>query len=902
MGMLENVSPAWLENQYRLWKSAPESVSEDWRLFFAGFELGAVSPAPAAGVSREEARKNSAVQSLIYRYRDIGHLVACTDPLSPCTLEHPLLSLSTFGLDHDDLDKTFLPRRFLKEEATLKEILRVLRNTYCGPIGVEFTHIQDPEERQWLIDRMEPIENRPSFSRDQKVRIYNKLKQAALFERTIHRRYPGQTRFSLEGGDVLIPLLDHLVLSASSLGITDLVMGMAHRGRLNVLANIFNMLYERIFAQFVDNQEFGVVGEGDVKYHIGYATELPMPGGKSMHLTLASNPSHLEAIDPVVEGKCRARQDRIGADGAKRVLPLLIHGDAAFAGQGVVAETLNLSQLAGYGTGGTLHIVHNNQIGFTTAPADARSSLYATDVAKMVRAPVFHVYGDAPEAVLHAGQLALEYRNRFGKDVVVEIICYRRYGHNEGDEPYFTQPLMYQRIKERPPLDALYEAELLEAGFDEDELKGIERDINECISLSFAKAASYRDERPSWKRERPTYPTTSPRSVVSKSELLEIASALSTVPEGFTPHPKVAALLQKRFDVVQKGEGVDWGRAESLAFGTLLREGISVRLSGQDVRRGTFSHRHATIFDQKTGTPYNRFEPVAEKGAAFRAYDSMLAEFSIMGFDYGYSLEAPETLTIWEAQYGDFANGAQVVIDQFLASGEAKWEQPSNLVLMLPHGYEGQGAEHSSARIERFLSLCAMDNMQLVTPTTPAQLFHVLRKQMKQEFLKPLVLFTGKSLLRNPRCVSSLDELADGSFQTVLPDPADPAEIEEVLVCSGKVYYDLLEQKAEGKGEGIAVVTVEQLYPYPVDALAEVLGRYPAGTRFTWVQEEPRNMGGWNFYAPILAGIAGSAPRYVGRPDTAAPASGSHRMDRIEQGRIVAEALRIDPSPPRPSS
>ncbi|UFS71505.1 2-oxoglutarate dehydrogenase E1 component [Geomonas sp. RF6] len=893
MGMLDNVSPAWIEHQYRLWKSAPDSVPEDWRLFFAGFEFGAVTPAPeGAPLTRDDALKHSAVQSLIYRYRDIGHLLACTDPLSPCILEHPLLSLSAFGLDNEDVEKTFHTRRFFKQSATLKEIVQVLRTTYCGSIGVEFMHIQDPDERQWLIDRMEPVGNRSVFTPEQRLRILNKLKQAAIFERTIHKRYPGQTRFSLEGGDVLIPMLDHLVYSCTTLGITDMVVGMAHRGRLNVLANVFNMHYETIFAQFVDNREFGIVGEGDVKYHIGYATELTLPGEKKIHLTLASNPSHLEAINPVVEGKCRARQERLGESGGKRVLPLLIHGDAAFAGQGVVAETLNLSELAGYTTGGTLHIVLNNQIGFTTLPADARSSIYATDVARMVRAPVFHVYGDDPEAVLHAAELALAYRDRYGKDVVVEVICYRRHGHNEGDEPYFTQPVMYEQIKARPPLHAIYEAELLEEGYDEEDLKGMESEINECISLSVEKASGAADERPSWKRDRLVYPKTPAASSVPRETLSRIAQSLSTIPERFSPHPKVAALLQKRLEVVERGEGLDWGTAESLAFGTLLGEGISIRLSGQDVRRGTFSHRHATIFDQKSGVAFNRFERVAAQGAAFRAYDSALAEFAVLGFEYGYSLESPEGLTIWEAQYGDFANGAQVVIDQFIASGEAKWEQPSNLVLMLPHGYEGQGAEHSSARIERFLSLSASDNVQLVTPTTPAQLFHVLRKQMKQSFLKPLVLFTPKSLLRNPLCVSSLDELASGSFQSILADPADPSTIDSVLVCSGKIYYDLLEQKVQGKGEGTALVRIEQLYPYPDEALREVLGRYHRGTAFTWVQEEPRNMGAWNFLRNILADILGSTPRYVGRPETAAPASGSHRMDRLEQGRIVAEALQ----------
>jgi 2-oxoglutarate dehydrogenase E1 component len=901
MGMLDNVSPLWIETQFTLWKNEPEKLSEEWRAFFTGFELGGGAgelpgAAPlAAPLAAADALKHSAVQSLIYRYRDIGHLLACTDPLSPCKMDHPLLSLSAFDLDPSDLDKTFHIRRFMKQSATLKEIVQTLRSTYCGSTGVEFMHIQDPGERQWLIDRMEPNCNRGDFSREQRLRILRKLKETAFFERQLQKKFPGQTRFSLEGGDVLIPLLDAAVRKAASLGVSDVVLGMPHRGRLNVLVNIFGMPYENMFAEFADNVEYGVVGEGDVKYHKGFSADFKLSDNQAIHLTLTANPSHLEAIDPVVEGKCRARQDRLGEGGEGRVLPVLLHGDAAFAGQGVVAETLNLSQLAGYRTGGTLHIVLNNQIGFTTAPADARSSLYATDVAKMVRAPVFHVYGDDPEAVLHATELALAYRDNFRKDVVVEVICYRRHGHNEGDEPYFTQPIMYEQIKLRPQMHALYEAELLADGFSEAELKGIEAEVVEQIQKSTERSAVTLESAflAQWSGRKPGLAKEPVATAVAQATLVEIAEKLSVIPEGFSPHPKVAQLLARRREAVLKGGPLDWGSVETLAFATLLNQGIPIRLSGQDVRRGTFSHRHTALLDQQNGSTYLPLAGVARAGASFRAFDSMLAEYSVLGFDYGYSLEAPGALTIWEAQYGDFANGAQVIIDQFIASGEAKWERSSGLVLMLPHGYEGQGAEHSSARMERFLALSAADNMQIVYPSTPAQLFHVLRRQMLQSFRKPLVLFTPKSLLRHPHCVSTLNDLVTGGFREVIADPMDPGSVQQVLICTGKIFYDVSERILKDQIKGTALLRVEQLYPLAIDLLREELARYPKGTHFSWVQEEPRNMGAWRAIRNPLAELLGAEPRYVGRPDAAAPASGSHRLDRVEQERIIHEALQI---------
>ena len=892
MGFIHNVSPEWIEELYHLWLKSPEQVDAEWRDFFAGFELGRES---AECLAPEWALKQSAVQSLIHRYRDVGHLLACTDPLSPCRIDHPLLSLAALGLEESDLDKVFHTRRFYKKSAPLREIIQVMRETYCRSIGVEFMHIQEPSERQWLIDRMEPVRNRPSLSREEKLAILAKLQEATLFEDFLHKRYLGQKRFSLEGGETVIPLLHTLVRRGAKAGIRDIILGMSHRGRLNVLANVFHEPYENIFAEFEDNVEYGVIGEGDVKYHRGYSTDARLPGGAQVHLSLAFNPSHLEAVDPVVEGKSRAKQDRCGRDGKKLVLPILIHGDAAFAGQGMVAETLNLSQLEGYGTGGTIHLVLNNQIGFTTLPVDARSTAYATDVAKMLMAPIFHVHGENPEAAVHAANLALEYRQAFGRDVVVEVICYRRHGHNEGDEPYFTQPLMYEKIKERPLVYEIYQEELLGEGGDAAEIREMAARISTRLEEAarrkpVAAESGYQGVWSAIKREYAPGPV---ETGVAEENLLELAEMLARIPDGFTPHRKVAELLRRRHEAVAKGEGIDWGNGETLAFATILRDGVSVRLSGQDSRRGTFSHRHSTLYDQVTGERYTPLAGAAVQGAEFRAFDSMLSEAAVLGFEYGYSVESPESLTIWEAQFGDFANGAQVVIDQFIVSGETKWERASGLVMLLPHGYEGQGPEHSSARIERFLQLCADNNIQVTYPSTPAQFFHLLRRQVKEPFRKPLIVFTPKGLLRLPRCVSSLPEFAAGSFREVIPDEADPEKVRAVLLCSGKLYFDLLERQERDRRDDIALIRVEQLYPLRTDFLGEVMASFRHVENFAWVQEEPDNMGAWNFMRRNLAPLLGKEPRYVGRPAAPAPATGSHRLHKEEQEKIVEEAFSI---------
>ena len=892
-GLLANISEKWLESLYLTWRNDPLALPGEWQHFFSGFELGnhaAGRPAEPVG-SQTASLKLSAVQSLIYRYRSVGHLLACTDPLSPCLLEHPLLALAAFDLDEADLDTVFATRRFHKPAAALREIVAVLRDTYCHAIGVEFMHIQEPDRRQWLIDRMEPCRNRPDFPAPEKLHVLQKLHEAALFEAFLHRRFVGQKRFSLEGGEMLIPVLDAIVRGCPAAGIRDVVFGMPHRGRLNVLANIMGKPFENIFAEFRDAGSLGFVGDGDVKYHKGHSADVQVSDG-NVHLTMAANPSHLEAVNPVVEGKCRARQDRYGAAGAKQVLPLLIHGDAAFAGQGSIMEVLNMSRLAGYATGGTLHVVLNNQIGFTTMPREARSTHYATDVAKMLSCPIFHVQGEQPEAALHAARLALAYRQEFGCDVVLELICYRRHGHNEGDEPAFTQPLLYRGIAERPPVNRIYADVLAGEGVPLAELEQIERRVTERLetALGLEPQAAVIGYKQQWNSVEGGYRAEKVASGVAVERLQLLARRLAEMPPGFVPHPKVSALLQKRFDAVLNGTGVDWGGAETLAYATLLEEGVSVRISGQDSQRGTFNHRHCVLHDINTGQTQMPLGKIGGDKARFQAWNSLLSEFGVLGFEYGYSLETPRALTIWEAQFGDFANGAQVIIDQFISSGETKWNRASGLVLLLPHGYEGQGAEHSSARIERYLQLCANDNMLLAYPSTPAQMFHLLRRQVRHSFRKPLIVFTPKSLLRHPQCVSSLAELAEGSFAEILADESELSRARRVLLCSGKIYYELLEERDKRQAEDTAVIRIEQLYPLRSDILLGLLDRVPDGADCVWVQEEPENMGAWRFMQPLLA-KSGRRFRFAARPEDCCPAVASHHLHASQQSTIVRMAF-----------
>jgi 2-oxoglutarate dehydrogenase E1 component len=892
MDFLHNVSPEWLERHYQLWREAPEEVDAQWQAFFAGYELGGTAP---TALPTADSLKQSGVQSLIYRYRDIGHLLACTDPLSPCRVDHPLLTLDAFGLDEGDLNRVFHTRRFYQKSATLAEILKVMQETYCRAIGVEFMYIQEPAERQWLIDRMEPVRNRPSLTVDEKLIILGKLMEGTLFEEFLQRRFPAQKRFSLEGGEALMPLLEEVVQWGARQGITEMVLGMPHRGRLNVLTGIFQKPFQNIFAEFQDNIQHGVVGEGDVKYHKGFSCDRTFADGSVMHLIIAANPSHLETVDGVVEGKSRSRQERLGPEGPRRLLPVLIHGDAAFSGQGVVAEVFNLSQLDGYGTGGTLHIVINNQIGFTTLPEEARSSRYATDVAKLVEAPIFHVHGEEPEAVIHACRLAIDFRLEFGRDVVIEIICYRRHGHNEGDEPYFTQPLMYQKIHDRPPAYRLYAERLMAEGIEQEVVDGLAADINRCLQESEDKEYEPLDLgfAGDWRGIERSFSFLQVKTGVAGATLRDLAGIITRLPEGFHPHPKIASLLAKRLESVESGERIDWGTAEALAFASLIREGTRVRLSGQDSRRGTFNHRHSFIYDQETGAAAVPLAKVGREPRMFRVHDSMLSEYAVLAFEYGFSSAFPEGLTIWEAQFGDFANGAQVVIDQYIAAGETKWDRVSGLVMYLPHGFEGQGAEHSSARIERYLQLCADNNLQICTPSTPAQLFHLLRRQVHQPFRKPLIVFTPKSLLRHPDSVSALSELENGFFREVIADPADPGGVTTVCLCSGKIYVELRErQAAEGRND-VALVRLEQLYPLHGELLGELLEPYRNVKRAVWAQEEPANMGAWSWLRPQLADILGREPEYIGRPAAPSPATGSHRTHKEEQEKIIQELFGL---------
>jgi 2-oxoglutarate dehydrogenase E1 component len=887
-----------LEAQYQRWRTDPGSVEDSWRLFFEGFELGQRQAPAASGAQANIIR-------LIDAYRDLGHLLARLDPLSDARTSHPLLELSEFGLSERDLDTTFDTSHFLGlPQATLRELLAALRKTYCGTIGVEYMHIQDTRIRRWLQERMEPRRNQPQLPKRQKFRTLLELHFAELFEKFLHTRYVGQKRFSLEGAETLIPVLDAIAEKAADGGMREITLGMAHRGRLNVLANIIGKPYEEIFHEFEDNYlPNSRDGDGDVKYHLGFAADRTSARGQHIHLSLTPNPSHLEAVDPVVEGRTRAKQLVFGDHERTLGMPLLIHGDAAFAGQGLVAETLNLSQLVGYRTGGTIHVIINNQIGFTTAPSDARSTLYCSDVAKMIEVPIFHVNGEDPEAAVYVSELALDFRQTFHKDVVIDMYCYRRHGHNEGDEPSFTQPLMYAKIKDRPSLSEVYtETLILRGDLTVEETEAITREFQTKMQAAVEEVKSgprhigMRGYGGRWSAMARQYSHAPVNTGVPHETLLRITEAMATTPEGFAVHPKIARLLESRLQDMKDQKPVDWAFAESLAFGSLLLEGTSIRLSGQDSRRGTFSQRHAVLYDYHNGEPYFPLKALGTTPEAFTVFDSLLSEAAVLGFEFGYSLELPDALVLWEAQFGDFANGAQPIIDQFIAGSASKWQRDSGIVMLLPHGYEGQGPEHSSARLERFLQLCGEDNMQVCYPTTPAQYFHVLRRQMKRNFRKPLVLMTPKSLLRHKACVSPIDQLTEGHFLEVLDDAGvDPSRVRRVLLCSGKVYYDLLEQRLLKETNDIAIVRMEQFYPFPVQLVERITARYRKTREWIWVQEESLNMGGWTFMEARLRAL-GLQVKYVGRDTSASPATGSRAVHLREQRELV-EAAFAGPAP-----
>ncbi len=895
---METWNADYLDEQYSRWGKNPDAVSADWQNFFKGFELAEGGKGRLA-CTEDQALRQSRVEALTYRYRDIGHLLSCLDPLVACPTEHPLLTLSSVGLAHENLDREFHTDLFPdRGRATLKEILGTLRETYCRGIGVEYMHLQDPGERAWLQERMESSRNRADLSPDQRLRILEKLHQSKLFEVFLNKKYPGQTRFSLEGADVLVPMLDTLVSHGASLGLGEIILGMSHRGRLNVQANVLGKSYQEIFCEFENTYDpVSIHGAGDVKYHRGYLADIESSGGRTIRVALMSNPSHLESVNPVVEGFAYGRQRILEDTGGDRVLPLLLHGDAAFAGQGIVSEVLNMSQLDGYRTGGTLHVVVNNQIGYTTLPEDARSTRYATDVAKMLMVPIFHVHGEHPEAAAHVIRLACDYRMRFKKDVVIDLVCFRRYGHNEGDEPYFTQPTMYERIRSRPPLHRLYLEQLeTEKLTTSEDAQKTQNTVNQCLEAAFDAAKKTACMLPedrfydTWKGFRGEYSFDPVKTGVSQKAVKALGEKINSTPEGFTLHRTLQRLMDRRRDMTRGKEGIDWAYAETLAFGLLLSEGFPVRLSGQDSRRGTFSQRHSVVTDQKTGDLFEPLNRLSDDQAPFTCHNSLLSEAGVLGFEYGHSLARPDTLTLWEAQFGDFSNGAQTIIDLYLAAGQSKWQRLSGLVLLLPHGYDGLGPEHSSARPERFLQLCADENIQVCQPSTPAQYFHLIRKQAKARYRKPLVIFTPKSLMRHPEVISSLAYISRGRFDPVLDDPESPEKPKKVIFCSGKIYYELLARRRKTSSP-TALIRIEQYYPFPEERIRDVIRTCKGARKWLWVQEEPENMGAWRFVRPHLESLIGKPLEYVGRKEAASPAPGIPAVYREQQDAVVVEAV-----------
>ena len=917
------INAGFVEDLHARYRQSPQAVDEQWRSFFDALEHGQGTNgngAPAAHVNgsgadalasvtpirpgRDESLLAAAalqgrVYQLVNAYRVRGHLFARIDPLGTATPAAPELELGNFGLSESDYDMQFPTVGIggLPDRATLRQIIAHLSETYCGSIGVEFTHIEEPAAREWLQDAMESTRNRAGLDAAEVVRILKHLTDAEIFEQFVHKNFVGAKRFSCEGAESMIPMMDLLIEYAANQGVEEIVIGMAHRGRLNVLANIMQKNVREIFAAFRDSNPERNLGRGDVKYHLGESTDRTTSTGRTVHLSLAFNPSHLEFVNPVVEGRVRAKQDRRKRLG---VMPLLIHGDAAFIGQGIVPETLNMAGLEGYATGGTIHLVVNNQIGFTTLPEDSRSTRYCTDITRMMKVPVFHVNGEDPEAVIQVTRLAIEFRQRFAKDVVIDMLCYRKYGHNEGDEPRFTQPVMYQLIDRKPTVREVYVKKLVESGQitqeQGDQLKA-QRQAALAQALEEEKKGDWLKPPKAMLGVWESYlggPDANVEEVptkVPRERLIELATRLAELPADFSANPKVKGVLETRRDRVAGGQPFDWGTAEHLAFATLVAEDRRVRISGQDARRGTFTHRHATLYDTRTG---KRFTPLANLGAGkFEVYDSPLSEAGVLGFEYGYSLDSPDGLVIWEAQFGDFVNSAQVIVDQFIVSAEDKWLRLSGIVMLLPHGYEGAGPEHSSARVERFLQLAASDNIQVCNLTTPAQLFHALRRQVHRPWRKPLVVFTPKSLLRHKEAVSTVDDLAEGAFQRVIPDAeTDPRQVKRVLLCSGKVYYDLAEARRKLGRKDVAIVRLEQLYPIN-ETLQKALAVYADGTRLVWVQEEPRNMGPWYFINSNLRSIIGERlpMSVVSRPAAASPATGSHASHVFEQQRLIDEAL-----------
>jgi 2-oxoglutarate dehydrogenase E1 component len=927
---LQGANAAYVESLYEAYLEDENRVPEQWRRYFSslGPSAGDIAHSPVRREVRARLRSNgqlaaptgqsprlastlanekqAAVSRLIQVYSLRGHQVADLDPLKLWVRHIPaVLKLDFLGLGEDDLDTEFFTGGLAgtgQSQMALRDILSLLRKIYCGRLTVEFAHISRARERLWLRERFEQIRAHGTMTPAEKLTILKSLTSAEGIERYLNTRYVGQKRFSLEGGETLIPMLDDLIQQAGEQGIQELVIGMAHRGRLNVLVNVLGRAPQELFHEFEGTYDLAALkGSGDVKYHLGFSADIRTPG-ENVHVALAFNPSHLEIVDPVVEGSVRARQDRRGDVDGKQILPVVIHGDAAVAGQGVVAETLQLSQTRAFSTGGTVHIIIDNQIGFTMSDTrDSRSTMYCSDVAKMVEAPVFHVNGDDPEAAVSAIRLALRYRQVFHKDVFIDLICYRRLGHNEADEPAATQPVMYRTIRDHPTVLATYTGKLVEEGtVSEAEARKLEEDYRDCLdegrnTNENALGMIGNQYTVDWTRYYGIQLGSSADTSVREAKLHELAGALVTMPSNFKLHNRVERIVADRRKMLAGDQLIDWGFAENLAYASLLAENYHIRLIGQDSRRGTFFHRHATLFDRNDGTEFTPLEHIGTDKRAFTIADSLLSEEAVLGFEYGYSTTAPDSLVVWEAQFGDFANGAQVVIDQFISSGEAKWGRLCALTLFLPHGHEGQGPEHSSARVERFLQLCAEHNMQVVMPSSPAQMFHLLRRQMIRPLRKPLVVFTPKSLLRHPATGCTLGQLSAGRFRPLIDevDPVVPETVNRVVFCSGKVYYELMEARRARNLEGVAIVRIEELYPFPISEYAQVIGRYSRATEIVWCQEEPQNQGAWyqirhRLQEPLSEG---HELFYAGRPGAAAPAPGIQALHAHQQAVLVEAAL-----------
>ena len=913
--LLNGVNAAWLEHLYESWRRDPASVDRAWHTCFEGLEHAGETSAAPRGLDPESlsevADKQTKVLQLISALRYRGHQEADLDPLGLYEelYERPSIPDTHpeyYGFGDPDMSRVFnTGSLFMPPEATLGDIYSLLRDTYSRSIGTELTHMSSTEQKRWVQERLERVRGRPSFDHAKKRDILHWLTAARRLEEYLHRKYVGQKRFSLEGGENLIPILDEVIQRAGTQGVREAIIGMAHRGRLNVLVNILGKHPKTLFGEFEGKIDVGS-GSGDVKYHLGFSSDIESPGGP-MHLVLAFNPSHLEIINPVVEGSVRARQERRGDEERNSVLPILMHGDAAFAGQGVVTETLNLSETRGYGTGGTIHIIVNNQIGFTTSdPRDTRSTLYCTDVAKLVQAPIFHVNGSDAEAAVFVAQIALDFRMRFKKDVVLDIVCYRRWGHNEADEPLATQPVMYKKVRLQKGPRRRYADQLISEGVlrereDEEFSNAYLSALEENHVMSRPQAANHPEEFiADWTPYFGTHWRDPADTSVPLEKIEALGAAMCRFPEDFELHRSVRRILDARLAMARGERPMDWGFAENIAYASLLEGGYSVRLSGQDSQRGTFFHRHAVLHNQKRRGTHTPLEHLNEGQPSFRIINSLLSEEAVLAFEYGFATAEPEALTIWEAQFGDFANGAQVVIDQFLSSCESKWGRYCGLVMFLPHGYDGQGPEHSSARLERYLQLCAEDNMQVCVPSTPAQMFHLLRRQMLRPYRRPLIVMTPKSLLRHRLANSPRGALTEGGFELLIDevDPVEPARVTRLVLCAGKVYYDLVEQRREHGLDHVAIVRVEQLYPFPEDEIKAVIARYPKAHDICWTQEEPRNQGIWFFMLSRrhLAGLIGKHHRlsYAGRTYSASPAAGYLNVHLAEQRELVNTALALD--------